>query len=111
MNRGWALFKRNNFILTGRARKSSIKEENPQYCEPFRNKVLRFKTGKVNRMNQLAYRNMGLGGGASIYIESLFLHIETCQFLLLVPRFRPKNHQDVIAAAEDADQPKVWKLR
>ena len=46
-----------------------------------------------------------------IYIEILFLHIETCQFLLLVPRFRPKNHQDVIAAAEDADQPKVWKLR
>ena len=31
LNRGWALFKRNNFILTGRARKSSIKEENPQY--------------------------------------------------------------------------------
>ena len=53
MNRGWALFKRNNFILTGRARKSSIKEENPQYCEPFRNKVLRFKTSKVNRMNRI----------------------------------------------------------
>ena len=53
LNRGWALFERNNFILTGRARKSSIKEENPQYCEPFRNKVLRFKTGKVNRMNRI----------------------------------------------------------
>ena len=53
LNRGWALFKRNNFILTGRARKSSIKEENPQYCEPFRNKVLRFKTSKVNRMNRI----------------------------------------------------------
>ena len=34
-------------------RKSSIKQENPQYCEPFRNKVLRFKTSKVNRMNRI----------------------------------------------------------
>ena len=54
LNRGWALFlfKRNNCILTGRAQ-SSIKQENPQYCEPFRNKVLRFKTSKVNRMNRI----------------------------------------------------------
>ena len=54
LNRGWALFlfKRNNCILTGRAQ-SSIKQENPQYCEHFRNKVLRFKTSKVNRMNRI----------------------------------------------------------
>ena len=55
LNRGWALFlfKRNNFILTGRTQKSSIKQEHPQYCEPFRNKVFRFQTSKVNRMNRI----------------------------------------------------------
>jgi len=31
--------------------KSSIREENPQFYQPLRNKALHFKTSKVNRMN------------------------------------------------------------
>ena len=74
------LFKKNSFILTGRAplKKKILKTVNRSGTRYFASKQAGEQDDKYYRsLGKLAYRNMGLGGGASIFIY-IYVSVYVC---------------------------------